>query len=168
MMKINSKTWLITAFVFLGVAVFAMPGSPDASNAETVKLESTNSKPLLQVFYKEKEPSMQTLKKVKDFLKTYEGSYDIQYLLITNPENEDTIKSLKLPIEHFPFAIAINGKTSAKIDGKTIIFAHFPDFMHHIGKHQGNWTLDHLAKALKDTSLMSPENPVVITKPGGK
>lgn len=143
-------------------------GSTADQKTETVLLKSDDIRPVIQVFYKEKQPSMQRLEKVKAFLKEYESTYDIRYLIITDPKNETLIKSLGLPTEHFPFALAINGETSAMIDGETIVFAHFPDFMHHIGKHRGNWTLDHLVKVLKDTLLMLPNNPAVDTRPGGQ
>jgi hypothetical protein len=123
--------------------------------------ETMTDKPLIHLFYKEKGPSLETLDRIEDFLESYEDKYDIQYVLITDPENEDMMKSLGLPTEHFPFALAINGLTSAFIDGETIVFAEFPDFMHHIGRHKGNWTLKHLEKALNDSSLMLPMNPVI-------
>lgn len=129
---------------------------------------ASDTKPLIQVFYKEKEASMQAYEQLKPFFKSYEKDYTIQYLLITDPANAELMASLNLPVEHFPLAIAINGKTSAGIDGKTIIFAHFPDFMHHIGRHQGNWTLEHLKKVLQDNSLLLPENPSLKSNPGGQ
>lgn len=147
--------------------VFVLGASGNV-NAETIASESKDVKPVLQVFYKEKQPSLQTLQKIRTFLEKYKEEFTVRYLVITDPDNDATIRSLGLPTEHFPFALAINGKTSALIDGKKIVFAHFPDFMHHIGKHKGNWTLEHLAKVLDDTSLMLPDNPVVHTKPGGE
>lgn len=162
---------ILAMIVSLAGTVFVVQAvSSGDNNQRTV---SSNQKPiaeksLIQVFYKEKENSMQAFEKIKTYLKEYESKYDIRYLLITDPKNESLIKSLGLPTEHFPFAIAINGKTSAMIDGKKIVFAHFPVFMHHIGKHKGNWTLDRLTKVLDDESLMLPDNPVVKTKPGGK
>lgn len=171
-MKPISKSMCISAvIVLLAGAVFVVhEGYSGENNAGTVSShqESIAEKTLIQVFYKQKENSMQAFEKVKAFLKEYESRYDIRYLLITDPENESLNKSLGLPTEHFPFAIAIDGKTSAMIDGKKIVFAHFPDFMHHIGKHKGNWTLDHLTKVLNDISLMLPDNPEVQTRPGGK
>lgn len=171
-MKQISKSMCIRAvIVLLAGAVFVVQvvysGENNPGTASSYQ-EPIAEKSLIQVFYKEKENSMQTFEKVKAFLKKYESRYDIRYLLITDPEKESLIKSLGLPTEHFPFAIAIDGKTSAIIDNKKIVFAHFPDFMHHIGKHKGNWTLDHLTKVLDDISLMLPDNPKVQTKPGGK
>ncbi len=166
MRPFDNKRFVI-AFVIFGVVMFTAIGHADDHNAETMSPEPADSKPVIQVFYKEKQPSMKTLEKVKAFLEEYQGRYDIQYIRITDPENESLIKSLGLPTEHFPFALAIDQKTSARIDGKTIVFAHFPDFMHHIGKHQGNWTLAHLVKVLNDNSLMLADNPTVETKPGG-
>lgn len=123
--------------------------------------EDMSDKPIIHLFYKEKGPSLETLDMIEDYLEGYEDKYDIQYILITDPENEDMMNALGLPTEHFPFALAINGLTSAFIDGQTIVFAEFPDFMHHIGRHKGNWTLEHLEKILNDNSLMLPMNPVI-------
>lgn len=143
----------------LCLTVLILVGSGNL-NAETISSEPKSPKPLLQVFYKEKQPSLQTLQKIRTFLEKYEEKFTVRYLIITAPENEETGRSLGLPIEHFPFAIAIDGKTSVIIDAEKIIFAHFPDFMDHIGKHKGNWTLDHFTKVLDDISLMVPDNPV--------
>lgn len=129
---------------------------------------ASDTKPLIQIFYKEKEASMQAYERIKPFMATYESNCTIQYLQITDPANADLMATLHLPVEHFPFAVAINGKTSANIDGKIIIFAHFPDFMHHIGRHQGNWTLEHLKKVLQDPSLLLPDNPSLKSNPGGQ
>jgi len=167
MMQLFSNTRLLIAFIAFGAEIFSAIGSTDSPDGETVLTEPAGIRTVIQVFYKEKQPSMQTLEKVRAFLKEYENTCDIRYLLITDPKNENLVKSLGLPTEHFPFALAIDGKTSAMIDGKTIFFAHFPDFMHHIGKHRGNWTLDHLVKVLNNPSLMLPDNPVVNTQPGG-
>ncbi len=134
--------------------------------AETVI--DTHEKPLIRVFYKEKEASMKAYEQLKPFLEKYEKNYTVQYLLITDPANADLMASLNLPVEHFPLAVVIKGKTSAMIDGEQIIFAHFPDFMHHIGRHQGNWTLEHLKRVMHDSSLLLPENPVLKSNPGGK
>lgn len=128
----------------------------------------SDQRPLIQVFYKEKEPSLKTLERVEEFLGPYESEYEIRQLVITDTTNASLMEELGLPTEHFPFAVAVDGRTSADIDGTTVIFAKFPDFMHHIGRHRGNWTLEHLEKVLKDPGLLLPENPVVTTAPGGE
>lgn len=129
------------------------------------KADTENS--LIQVFYKEKENSLNTLKHLRPFLENFSNGYEIQYLLSTEAKNEELVKSLGFPLEHFPFGIAINGKTSALIHGDTIIFANFPDFMHHLEKHPGNWTLEHLETVLNDTGLLLPENPEIVNRAGG-
>lgn len=123
---------------------------------------------LIQVFYKEKEPSKETLNQIKPFLDHTAAGHTIEYLLITDPANRMLMNELGLPTDHFPFAIAINGRTSAVIDGETIIFAKFPDFMHHIGKHPGNWNLSHLEQVLNNPNLLLPENPVISSEECGK
>lgn len=122
---------------------------------------------VIQVFYKEQPPSLQTYERVKTFLASYLDTHEIHYLLMTEPQNAALMQELGLPTEHFPFGLAIAGKTSATIDGATIVFARFPDFMHHLGRHQGNWTLDHLAAVLRDPTLLRPENPQLESQRGG-
>lgn len=112
-------------------------------------------------------PSLETRGKIETFLEAFQDEYEIRYLDMTDSTNAVLMKGLGLPTEHFPFGLAVNGRTSAEIDGETIVFTHFPDFMHHIGKHRGNWTLEHLEKALKDPGMLLPENPVVKSVPGG-
>jgi hypothetical protein len=119
-------------------------------------------------FCKVKENSLNTLEQVRPFLENFSNDFDIRYLSMTEAENEEILKMLGFPIEHFPFGIAIKGKTSALINGDTIIFANFPDFMHHLGKHPGNWTLAHLEAVLNDTGMLLPENAEIKNRPGGR
>ncbi len=141
--------------------------APNLAAAAADPAPAADARPLLQVFYKEKAPSLQTRERVGGFLDSYQTRYDIRYLVITDTANVELIHALGLPTEHFPFALAIDGKTSARIGETVVTFAHFPDFMHHVGKHQGNWTLAHLEAVLQDPALLLPENPVVETSPGG-
>lgn len=148
---------LSVVICFFCMSCFALSG----------EMSKADSRPTIKVFYKEKAPSMETCARIRTFLDTWKNNFSISYFLITDKSNHKMITELKLPIEHFPFALAINGKTSAEIDGQTIVFAHFPDFMHHIGKHRGNWTLEHLEKVLRNTDLLLPDNPKITSNPGG-
>ncbi len=112
----------------------------------------------IEVFHKAKDPAMKTLERVKPVVNDYRDEYKITCHVITDPENEALIEKYNLPETHFPFAVVINGKFSAKIDGKKIDFAHFPLFMHGIGRHEGNWSLEALEKVLEDNSLLMEEN----------
>jgi len=154
--------FIFRVLLVLGFAM-SMAGVVSADTA----VEATK-KPVIQVFYKEKAPSLETLDQVLKFLVDYEDTYEIEKVIITDPANSELLTKMKLPAEHFPFALAIEGKTSARIGEATIIFAHFPDFMHKIGRHQGNWTLEHLRQVLQNRSLLLPDNPEVTTAPGGQ
>lgn len=112
----------------------------------------------IEVFHKDKKPALKTLEKVNPFLENYKESYEISYYLITAPENADLIRKYRLPETHFPFAVVINGKYSAKIGDEKIDFVHFPHFMHGIGRHEGNWSLEQLEYVLTDNSLLLDEN----------
>jgi len=132
-----------------------------------ISIACAQTKPHIQVFYKEKQPSLQTYEKVKEFLSLYADKYQIDYLLMSEEHNVDLMKSYGFPTDHFPFGIAVDGKTSAKINDELIIFAKFPDFMHHIGRHEGNWTLEYLKIVLDNNSLLQEDNPLVTVIPGG-
>lgn len=114
----------------------------------------------IEVFYKERKPSQQVLVKVDSLLTIYSDSYDINYYNIEDSNNLELIKEIGLPETHFPFAIAIDSKFTAEIDGTSISFVHFPEFMHGIGRHEGNWSLNDLRKVfennriLKETSVL--------------
>lgn len=71
------------------------------------------------------------------------------------------IKKYNLPETHFPFAIVINGRFSAKINNNKIYFVHFPLFMHAIGRHEGNWSIDNLESVLIDNTLLLDENILI-------
>ncbi len=136
--------------ILLNIFVFADPAiaklySKAASSAQT---------PLIEVFHKNRPPSLQTLAKVNELLKYYKNTYEIKYHLITDKASERLIKKYGLPESHFPFAIVINGKTAAKIGDKIVLFYEFPTFMHGIGRHEGNWSLYELKKVLDDNSLL--------------
>lgn len=152
-MKKPALTKLTFALLFLIFASFI-------SNS-CVQSNHSDEKDVIEIFHHDKDPSMETLKKVNEFLEPYAADYEIKYYNIKDDTNNELLKSLGLPEDHFPFAIAINGKTSAQINGETIIFAELPDFMHHVGRRQGNWSLDHLKTVLENKELLQPENPLV-------
>ncbi|MCD4654520.1 hypothetical protein K8T06_11385 [bacterium] len=118
----------------------------------------TESAKIIDVFYKNKKPSLQTLEKAKTVLEKYESDYKITYYLITDPETKDLIKKYTLPETHFPFAIVVNEKYSASIEKKEIVFIGFPLFMKGIGRHEGNWSMDDLDKILKNNALLLDKN----------
>lgn len=112
----------------------------------------------IEVFHKNKEPSLQTLEKTNAVLDRYKDDYEIFYYVITDSVNVDLIREYNLPDTHFPFAIVINGRYSADINNSKIDFVHFPLFMHGIGRHEGNWSLDDLEAVLKDKSMLLDKN----------
>ncbi len=145
-------------FFFIPSGFFASEAMAAASAAEETTIE---------VFYKNQPPSMETLSRVESFLDSRQNDFDIRYLDMEDPDNVEYMQSLGFPVDHFPFGIAINGKTSARVGGETIVFGNFPDFMHHIGRHQGNWTLGHLEAVMLDPEKLLPDNPVFENAPGG-
>ena len=112
----------------------------------------------IDVFYKEMPPSLQTLEQTNAVLADFAEEYDIAYHLITDTASSELIQQYNLPGSHFPFAIVVNGKYSAAMNGETIYFVHFPIFMHGIGRHEGNWSMDLLRTVLTDSSLLNDEN----------
>ena len=112
----------------------------------------------IEVFHKNKEPSLQTLEKTNSVLDKYKDDYEIYYYVITDSVNVDLIRKYNLPDTHFPFAIVINGSFSADINNNKIDFVHFPLFMHGIGRHEGNWSLDDLEAVLMDKSILLDKN----------
>jgi hypothetical protein len=123
---------------------------------------SALDKPKIVVFYKQKKPSQQVLAKVDSLLTSYLNSYEIQYLDIEDSNNSSIINKLELPSTHFPFAVVINGKYSAEIEGNTVSFIHFPLFMQGIGRHEGNWSLEDLQKVLESNDLLTEKNVLPI------
>ncbi len=119
---------------------------------------SANDKKNIAVFYKDKPPSQKVLKRTNQLLNQFSDSYFINYYSIEDKKNFDVITKLGLPSTHFPFAIVIDGKYTAKIDGKVVSFVHFPLFMKGIGRHEGNWSISDLEKVLNDNFLLSNKN----------
>ncbi len=119
---------------------------------------STTSPNTIEVFHKEMPPSLETLEKVNEVIAGFADEYEITYHLITDPASSELIQSYNLPGTHFPFAVVINGKYSATINNETIFFVHFPHFIHGIGRHEGNWSMDFLEQVLTDRSLLLDEN----------
>lgn len=106
------------------------------------------------IFYKDKPPSQKVLVRVDSLLSRYSHKYSVKYYNIENENSQNMILKLGLPSTHFPFAIVINGSFTANIGGKTISFLHFPKFMHGIGRHEGNWSLEALILLLDDHKLL--------------
>ncbi len=124
-------------------------------------ISSQTSINTVDVFYKEFPPSLETMEQTNAVLAEFAEEYDIIYHIITDSASIDLIQLYNLPDTHFPFAVVVNGKYSAMINGETIDFVHFPLFMHGIGRHEGNWSLVHLRKVLSDTSFLMDENTLV-------
>ena len=108
----------------------------------------------IDLFHKNKPPALRALAKTDSILTAYSGKYDIVHHLITDEETEPVIRKFGLPSSHFPFAIVINGQFSAMVGNEKIDFVHFPLFMHGIGRHEGNWSMEHLELVLKDATLL--------------
>ena len=117
-----------------------------------------SAKPIVNVFYKQKAPSLSTLEKVNEVLDGFRDVYDIRYYNIEDEANLELIESLGLPSTHFPFAVVIDGRFSIQTEHGVASFVHFPDFMGGIGRHEGNWTVTDLESALKDNSLLLEAN----------
>jgi len=108
----------------------------------------------VELFYKELPPSLETLARTEEVLDRYGGEFTVMKHLITDEASAPIIAAYGLPETHFPFAVAVNGMVSAVVDGQRVDFVHFPLFMHGIGRHEGNWSLELLERVLTDTSLM--------------
>jgi len=113
---------------------------------------------IIDVFYKDKEPSQRALQKIDLVLEEYKDEHQINYFLIEAEETSAKISEYGLPSTHFPVAVVIDGKFTAEIEGRTISFVHFPLFMKGIGRHEGNWSLSDLKEVLRDKSLLSGQN----------
>jgi len=112
----------------------------------------------IEVFYKNMDPSIETLEVTNALLANFTDEYEITYHLITDSASADLILKYNLPDTHFPFAVVINGKYSAFINEEKIDFVHFPLFMHGIGRHEGNWSMEYLELVLNDIALLMDEN----------
>ncbi|MCK4807047.1 MAG: C40 family peptidase [Candidatus Aegiribacteria sp.] len=112
----------------------------------------------IEVFHKNMPPSLETLEQTNSVLEQFADDYEITYYLITDSATADLIQRYNLPDTHFPFAVLIDGKYSALINGEKIDFVHFPLFMHGIGRHEGNWSMAYLELVLNDTTLLMDEN----------
>jgi len=112
----------------------------------------------IDVFHKNMVPSLETLDRVIEVLEQFTDIYEVKYYHITDAATEDLLEQYNLPDTHFPFAVVINGKYSALIDDEKIDFVHFPLFMHGIGRHEGNWSMEFLELVLNDNTLLMDEN----------
>jgi len=117
-----------------------------------------SGKPIIHVFNKNKGPSQNALVKINEALDRFRDLYDIRYHDIEDEANLELIHSLGLPSTHFPVAVVIDGKFTVQIGDRIASFVHFPDFMHGIGRHEGNWSVSDLVAALQDNSLLLEEN----------
>ncbi len=108
----------------------------------------------VDVFYKELPPSLEALARTEEVLAEFAGEFTITRHLITDEATAPLIAAYGLPETHFPFAVVVNGKLSAVVDGERVDFVHFPLFMHGIGRHEGNWSMELLGRVLADPSLM--------------
>ncbi len=112
----------------------------------------------IEVFHKSMPPSLETLEETNIVLADFTDDFEITYHLITDSASADLIRMYSLPDTHFPFAVVINGRYSALIGEEKIDFVHFPLFMHGIGRHEGNWSMEYLELVLNDIALLMDEN----------
>lgn len=124
----------------------------------TALLASDTGKAVIHVFNKNKGPSQKALQKINAALDSYRDQYEIRYHGIEDEANLELIESFGLPSTHFPVAVVIDGKFTVQIGDRIASFVHFPDFMHGIGRHEGNWSISDLEAALQDNSLLLNEN----------
>lgn len=109
----------------------------------------------VELFYKNKPPSLKTLGLVESVLEG-RGGLRIIKRDILDPASEPFRKKYGLPSTHFPFAVVIAGSFTAGIDGKTVDFVEFPLEMKGIGRHEGDWSMDQLRRVLDEPGLMRP------------
>jgi hypothetical protein len=112
----------------------------------------------VEVFYKEKEPSLRTLERTRAVLQEHERNLKVSYYIITEPENKELLRKYNFPENHFPFAVVVDGKYTASIDGRLVHFVDFPLFMKGIGRHEGDWSMDDLARVLTDREMLLDKN----------
>ncbi len=112
----------------------------------------------IEVFHKNMPPSIETLEETNAVLAHFADEYEITYHLITDSATVELIQKYNLPDTHFPFAVVIDGSFSALIGDEKIDFVHFPLFMHGIGRHEGNWSMESLELVLNDNTLLLDEN----------
>lgn len=124
----------------------------------TALLAGDTGKAVIHVFNKNKGPSQKALEKINAALDNYRAQYEIRYHDIEDEANLELIESFGLPSTHFPVAVVIDGKFTVQIGDRTASLVHFPDFMHGIGRHEGNWSISDLEAALQDNSLLLDKN----------
>ena len=112
----------------------------------------------IEVFHKNRPPALETLERADSVLARFDDEFEIVRHLITDSSTTALIEQYGLPPAHFPFAIVINGRFSAMIDSMKVDFVHFPLCMHGIGRHEGNWSMEHLERVLSDTTLLMDES----------
>ncbi len=112
----------------------------------------------VSVFYKERKPSLRVLEKVKPIMEAFAEKYEATYYNIEDEKNAELIKELGLPGTHFPFAVIVEGKFTAKIVDEVVSFIEFPKFMHGIGRHEGNWSLEQLKFVLEGETAFLEKN----------
>ncbi len=115
----------------------------------------------ISIFYKNRKPSLKVLTRVDSLLAAYEENYTIKKYDIEAEDNLELIRDFDLPETHFPFAILIGKSFTANIEDRSVSFIHFPLFMHGIGRHEGNWSLEDLEKALRNNSLLNADNILI-------
>lgn len=112
----------------------------------------------IEIFHKSMPPSLETLEETNAVLADFTDDFEITYHLVTDSASADLILQYNLPDTHFPFAVVINGRYSALIGFEKIDFVHFPLFMHGIGRHEGNWSMEYLELVLNDVALLMDDN----------
>jgi hypothetical protein len=112
----------------------------------------------IDIFYKNRLPSLQTLAEVLPVIVDQSDRYSIRLHEITNPSTKELICQYNLPDTHFPFAVVVNGHFSGVAEGRQFDFVHFPLFMEGIGRHEGNWSLEDLNLILENPDLLLERN----------
>ena len=129
-------------------------------------LAQETSVPTIDVFFKNQPPSLRVLERVLPLVMEHAADYAVRLHCITSPESEQLIESYGLPGTHFPFAVVVDGRFSALLGGRQVDFVHFPAFMHGIGRHEGNWSLDDLRQMLAGAGQWRQENVLpTLTEP---
>ncbi len=134
----------IVIMLALATMIFGLEGNPDSDR--------------IDIFYKNKTPSLRVMERALPVVMEYADRYSIEMHEITSPETEPLIDKYNLPETHFPFAVVVNGHFSLQVDERQADLLHFPRFMHGIGRHEGNWSLDDLRHALEHPEMLIETN----------
>jgi hypothetical protein len=137
------------AAAFVAVLMVLLMGcATETSTAPTSKAGTGTA--VLDVVYLDHPPVRAAITKVDEVVARYQNYVSVRKLNAETEEGRTLVERTRTTTDtdHLSILLLLNGRSEARVDGRTVRFEGFPEGTGPVRSVEGAWTLDQLDKAL--------------------